>query len=213
MPSFGQFFDAIIRVKDKFIPPSIAGLENEHLKKIFSDITGNSIPENEGYVQHLCGPIVASTVQHLNDRQGQFVFRYSVYPVVREEADKYSDLAIYRIYNKRTYILIECKLSVPTILTASDIDSVAQLFLEAIYLRLQEGNCYSDILCVLTNGQTTWHCFHLDLGSTMLTVENYLVITDIEDTLLNRVFEVITHYVESKMAHGGGSGGGDEVEQ
>ena len=42
------------------------------------------------------------------------------------------DYSVYRIFNRRTYIIVKVKLSVPHQLTSSERDSLSQLFLEAI---------------------------------------------------------------------------------
>ena len=117
----------------------------------------NSLPTNEGYSTLICGNIVAHVVDELNKKDS--LYRFEIFPVVQQESDtrnnKQSDYSIFKIYNKRTYIMIEVKLDVPFMLTAATKDNLAQLFLEAIYCQSNEGK--REMMCVLTNG-FIWHC-------------------------------------------------------
>ncbi len=105
----------------------------DYVQRLFSDIKDNAIPENEGYAQICCIPFIAPIVSQLNELHAN-KYKYAIYPTVKSAEDKRSnkkgDWCIYRIYNKRTYVIIECKKEVGLLL--SNTKALAQLITEAL---------------------------------------------------------------------------------
>ncbi len=128
-------------------------------------ICANSDPTNEGQPTVLCANFIAHVVNHANRTLcpvNEPWYKFEVFPVVREEADKRqnkaSDYSIFKIFNRKTYVVVEVKLCVGARLTKEDQNKLAQLFLEAVYIFRLEGKSNENkiISCVLTDG-TTWH--------------------------------------------------------
>ncbi len=124
----------------------------------------NTLPENEGYPQMLCTPVVAEVVDMLNKTAGQDhnMFQYSIKPVVFSDKDsRRSDLSIIRIFNERTFALVECKLAVNTA-DHKTLKDLSQLFLEARYVYVAEGKT-GDKMGVSLSDAKTWHMFVVDI--------------------------------------------------
>lgn len=176
--------------------------------KINKEICNNSNPTNEGHPTLLCGNFISHIVTDINKLIGRQHVNFEIFPVVKEETDnrenKFSDYSIYRIFNKVTYIIIEVKLAVGAILTAADKDSLAQLFLEAHYVYVEERSTQhnSTMLCVLTDG-TTWHLIKTDIGHKpfrFISLRSISTKTEIQwDTNLNVICDECTAYVSECM--------------
>lgn len=89
---------------------TIANEKTELVKKITIVITENTLPRNEEYPWVLCTTIVAGTVVLLNEAANDKLYGYEMKPT------KESDLSLLKIHNHRTYVIIECKLSVAQII-------------------------------------------------------------------------------------------------
>ena len=159
-------------------------------------IIRNSLPTNEGYPTLICGIMVAHVVDELNKKDR--LYRFEIFPVQQESDarnNKQSDYSIFKIYNKRTYIMIEVKLDVPSRLTAATKDNLAQLFLEAIYCQSNEGK--REMMCVLTNG-FVWHCIVTEFSDRPLKFLKYFKIhidTNNYYKDAERICRTLTNYV------------------
>ena len=71
------------------------------------------------------------------------------------------------------YILIKCKLIVSTVLT--NIDVLAHILLEALYIREEEGNVCTRLLSVLTIAADVWHCVEVDMSCALTQVTKFSV--------------------------------------
>ena len=76
-----------------------------------------------------------------------------------------------KVYNKRTYILIECKVIVSTVLT--NIDVLAHILFKALYIR-EEENVYTRLPCVLTKGADVCPCLEVDMSCALLKYISFL---------------------------------------
>ena len=120
-------------------------------------ILKHSLPTNEGHATLLCGNMIAHIVDEINiNNEDSSLHQFEVFPIVKKEADarnnKLADYTIYKIYNKRTHVVVEVKLDVPDRLSAATQDNLAQLFLEAVYCSSQKEKGDSKMMCILTNG-------------------------------------------------------------
>ena len=177
LQTFGHFYDAIAAVDNAEIAASVTVDYFGALKQVVTRMTENTIPQNEGYPQVMATAPVAGIVHYLNDKVGKKMYRYQIYPAVTDKGDrretKRSDVSIIRILDSRTFVIIQCKLNVGLTFTATNVDPLAQLFLEAVYSSQKEGSHYEEILCILTNW-TVWHCFKMNVAHTPLMVKNYV---------------------------------------
>lgn len=169
----------------------------------------NTLPENEGYPQMLCTPVVAEVVDILNKTAGHdHLFQYSVKPVVFSDKDsrknKRSDLSIIRIYNKRTFALVECKLAVNTVLTADHktVKDLSQLFLEARYVYVAEGKTGDKMIVSLSDAKT-WHMFVVDMSTMPITFLEYIKVSsdniDTSGTTNKKVMKTLLYYIPGKL--------------
>ena len=86
----------------------------------------------EGYSALLCGTLIAHIVDEVNKKTSSICL-FEVCPIIKKEPDARStDYSIFRIYNKKTYVMIEVKLDVPTKVIGATRDNIAQLLLEAM---------------------------------------------------------------------------------
>ena len=138
---------------------TVALEQNEHVCKY-------SLPNSEGYSTLLCGNVITHIVHELNCDKKNVLYMFDVFPVIQKEVDarynKLADYSIYKIFNKRTYIIVGVKLSVPHRLTSSEKDNLSQLFLEAMYCSSNE-TVSQIMMCILTNG-TVWHMIETDMA-------------------------------------------------
>ncbi len=195
MGSYAEMYDSITAVKNKFSPPAVQFVI-DYVTTTLRDTITNAIPSNEGYAQACCLPIVASIVSQYNTEHSTNL-KYEVYPVVYkcfadQRKNKKSD---YSIYNGRTLVLIECKKTLGALLSDKQL---AQLFLEAIYVKQNDKNTYTKLLCILTDGATFWHCLEVDMPLQKLTISNYLLVhLDIPtlDSGIQQLVNIINHYI------------------
>lgn len=92
--------------------------------------------------------------------------------------------------------MIECKKTVGLILT--DSKQLAQLLLEALYVKQMENNIYTKLLCILTDGATVWHCLEVDMSLQKLKISNYLFVQiDITslDSGVQQIVNIINYYI------------------
>lgn len=174
---------------------------DESVVSIIRDVMKNTLPENEEYPQVLCTTIVARATNLLNESMKTLTYRFSMKPVVKREndarANKHSDrdLSILRITNGRTLVIIECKLSVSTVIVNDKkiLDDISQLFLEATYTHESEMNC-EKLLLSLTDA-ITWHFFVLDMTRMPLLVTK---IHD-EQIAVRDVIRQLLYYIQSQL--------------
>lgn len=130
------------------------------------------------------------------------MYRFEVFPIVQKEQDarsnKKADYSVYKIYSKKTYIMVEVKLGVSAKLISHDKDDLAQLFLESIYCCNSEKG-EDEILCILTDG-FVWHCIVTDLKRLPLSFKKYIKITLTDDCSsgFEKVCKTLTNYVLTK---------------
>ena len=140
MTYYDQFYSQLIKVKDKITPPHFT-FRVDYVSHLLKDVIENSVPDNEGYAQSCCLPFIASVVAQINQSCNEKEYMYGSYPIVFKDngdqrRNKKADWSLYRIYNRRTYIIIECKKTVRLIL--SDKKDISQLLLEALYIKENE---------------------------------------------------------------------------
>ena len=179
--------------------PLSYGQCTHQISEMVTKIVENSIPTSEGYATLVCGHIITEIVCELNKKKP--VYKFEVEPVVRKEQNsrynKKADYSIFKIWNRKTYIMIEVKLSVSNPLKASDKNSLAQLFLEMIYCCDQENT--TQMLCILTDG-FTWHCIATDMSRPDLPInfKQYSLITlNKQDNGFVNVCSTIINYVQT----------------
>lgn len=184
---------------------TIANEKTELVKKITIVITENTLPRNEQYPQVLCTNIVAGTVVLLNEAANDKLYGYEMKPIVKPEDDtrysKESDLSILKIRNHRTYVVIECKLSVAQIITGDQkiLNDLSQLFLEGIYVFEQEKESqrYDKLLLILTDA-LVWHFFTMDMSKKPLKVIKYCKIVGPE-IAVHEVTQILVHNVKNEL--------------
>ena len=181
---------------------SIPEDKTEAVEQIVKDITEYTLPQNEGYPQVLCTLIVSRTVKLLNEGAPENVYGFQIRPIVKKEndtrSDKESDLNILRILNRRTYVLIECKLSVASVITGDSktLNDISQLLLEGIYVHGQEGR-YRKLLLVLTDA-IVWHFFTIDMMKKPLQVIKYSKIQD-QEIAVQEVIRTLLYNVPHQL--------------
>ena len=209
VPKYRDFYSQLQAVNNKD-EISLCPICPEHLQSlmhILMIMIDNTIAENEGFTQSNSVPVIAIIVQILNELVNHRKYRYHVYPETMLHTDrrenKKSDVSIIRIYNSRTFVLVQCKLSVGIDLNPANISPVAQLFLEAMYTREKENLGYEKMLCILTDWRT-WHFFLLNLRSKLLVVENYIriVTTNLRSTTASGSTAAPASVTESTTASG-----------
>jgi hypothetical protein len=182
--------------------------------KVVEDLTklviNNTLPQNEEYPQALCNAIVAGAVELLNAVDK--VYSFEMKPVVKAEEDsrsnKHSDLSVLKIQNRRTYVVIECKLCVAIRVTADKktLNDLAQLFIEGIYIyeeeQRREGQRYNKLLLVLTDAEF-WHFFTVDMSKKPLKVTKYCYIGDTAKGTthipVTEVMKILVHNVKNEL--------------
>lgn len=201
-----EFLTDVQRVCEAYVPLTVDSFR-DIAGPVIKQIINNSFPENEGFPQALISPVVAQIVQILNDRSSDTQYKFSILPVIKEEPDrrcnKRSDTSIYRIYSKRTYVVIECKLGISAQLSATLLDHLSQLFLESFNVYQTEGCKHPQILCILTDCHV-WHVFLMNFERSLWTPMNYIVIQNAagQDTLrIKRITEVIIDYVPNRLTY------------
>ena len=136
--------------------------------QINQTISSCSDPTNEGQPVLLCGNLIGHIVEECNEQFGRMICKFEIFSRVTDEPDKRqnkeTDYSIFKVVNRCTYIVIEVKLSVGRRLTTADQDSLAQLFLEAVYIWKKEGSSEQNniVLCILTDG-TSWHMMKINI--------------------------------------------------
>lgn len=168
-----------------------------------NNITEFTIPENEGYPQVLCTTIIAHILKKLNEGTENKPYRFEIKPIITAEIDsrsnKETDLSIIRVYNQRTYVIIELKLAVsPTISGDSKLlNDISQLLLKSIYIHETEGRGYSKLLCVLSDG-LAWHFFLMDMSRKPLEVLTYISLHDLKIPV-SEVIGTILYFVPANL--------------
>jgi len=195
------FLQKIQDMFNKYIPTPMESFD-DFTKSTIEGILRNSFPENEGFTQTLVGPIMAQVVDLLN-KKSDVQYKFSIFPIVKDEADrrhnKRSDYSIYRIYNKRTYVVVECKLSVSAQLSVALLDYVSQLLLESFYVYQREGCQYRHVMCILTDCYV-WHVLVMDFGGSLWEPVNYLTVASLPYTVdVRRITEIIIDYVPDHL--------------
>ena len=169
-----DFLQGLTSVTKTTPPPNLD--YDDIVEPILASIINGTSPDNEGYPQALVTPIVSQIVTLLNSVSS--MYKFCIYPIVKTEIDKReskkSDLSIIRIYNTRTYVIIEVKLSVHYSLTYDEklMNDISQLFLEGLYRFETEGLAHSSILLVLTDSKV-WHFFDVNFKTKPLNVRQY----------------------------------------
>ena len=156
----------------------------------------NSLPTSEKYSFVICANIISHVVNELNQNTGGLkLYRLDAEPSVQEENDarnnKRADFSILKIRNKRTYVIVEVKLSVPETLSSREKNDLAQLFLEIIYCCRKEK--INRMLAILTNG-FIWHTIALDTRFP-ITFENYFRIKIKPENTPKDICNTLTHYI------------------
>lgn len=176
-------------------------------------IEESTLPLNHGYPQLICETIIAQVVSNLNHVAGRKQYRFLSSPTVSEmdkRKNKHSDIGLHRLklYNKRTYILIECKCGVPIALMGDDttVNNLSQLFLEAVYMhneenaKLEPSEKYKSIMCGLTDG-AAWHIFVIDLTTRPITFLEYITIYEPANSeAAKRAVQLFCDYVPAKLS-------------
>lgn len=149
----------------------------------------------------------------VNDSAGSKQYNFKIYPVLKEERDKrenkFSDISIIKIVNKRTKILIEIKLAVFPRLVMSDnvLDDFSQLFLEGLYVYEQE-KISGEIMLVLTDA-ITWHIFIVNFNTKPVSILEFVTIsspssqnpTNASGLKVKPVVSKLRHFISSTDPH------------
>ena len=91
-------------------------------------------------------------------------------------------------------MLVECKLGLPTKLSAN---FIAQLLLETVYLQCRKR---TELLFVLTDDDNVWRFFQVVLTCGALEFKSYLLVTEAEENI-NLVSDIRAMMLDITLAH------------